>query len=397
MNRFLCSLALTAAAAATALAAGPDNRDPNYLDLPAEDAVIQGAGARQDGRYMAKIKDWKDAGTSLAWKIEVPQDVEVEVTLTQACADGMAGGTFEIRAAGQTLAGKVADTGDWKKYQTVPVGKLKLAKGAHEVVLAPVKLAGAALMDFDRLTLTGPGMRTATRADYKMPVPFVRDGKAVAVADQKVEHNTLSDEEKAAGFRLLFDGNSTTGWTGYRMDHVPGKWKADGGILRFQGGGDGEGGDLMTLESFGDFELRLEWRLEAKGNSGVMYHVSEDKFYAFENAIEMQALDPAHGDGKSLFTSAGACYAMYPTDLTAHRPTGEWNEVRIVAKGTHHQFFLNGKKTADFDTASDDWHDKLRQTKFHRWPGFSVNKTGHIALQDHGDPAWYRNIRVKTP
>jgi hypothetical protein len=384
-----------AAATTASRANGPVDRDVNYLDLPAEDAVLRGRGARQDGQYMAKIKDWRGVETTLAWQISVPCDTEVDVAIVQACADGMAGGTFEVRVGGAMLAGTVQDTGEWKRYKTQPLGKLKLAKGGHEVVLAPVKLAGVVLMDFDKLVFSGPGMRTATRADYKLPVPYPRDGKAVVVEDRGVPHNTLSAEEKAEGFRLIFDGQSTTGWIGYRQDHVPGKWSVEHGTLHFAGGGPGEGGNLMTLEAFADFEARLEWRLEAKGNSGIMIRASEDKNAPFENAVEMQALDAAHNDGKSLFTSAGACYAIYPTDPGALRPACEWNEVRIIARGTRHEFFLNGRKTAEFDTASDDWHDKLRQTKFHRWPGFGANRSGHLVLQDHGDPAWYRNIRVK--
>ena len=394
MNRLICII--VSATAISGLANPPDKRDVNYLDLPSEDAVIHGSGARKDGNYMAKIKDWKDTGTNLSWNITVPQDTEVEVAIAQACADNMAGGTFAVRVAGQSLTGTVQDTGEWKKYKTVPVGKLKLTKGSHTVVLTPLKLTATALMDFDRLVFRGPGMSTATRVDYKLPVPFPRDGKAVPVEDRKISHNSLTNEEKSAGFRLLFDGQTTTGWTGYRKDHVPGKWKVDQGTLHFSGGGPGEGGDLMTLETMGDFELRLEWRLEAKGNSGIMLRASEEKHSPFENAIEMQALDAAHGDGKNPLTSAGACYGMYPTDTTAHRPTGEWNDARMIVQGTHHQFFLNGKKTADFDTASDDWQEKLRQTKFHRWPSFATNKTGHLILQDHGDPAWFRNIRIKS-
>lgn len=381
---------------AAVLANGPAPLDPNFLDLPAEDAVIQGKGARQEGTYMAKIKDWKDAGTNLSWNIRVPQDTEVGVTITQACAGGAAGGSYEVRVAGQTLSGTVQDTGDWKNYKTLALGNLKLTKGEHQVVITPVKLAGPALMDFDRITLSGPGMRAATRTDYKLSAPFPRDGKAIEVRDQGVAHNTLDAEEKAAGFRLLFDGTSSAAWTGYRMDHVPEKWRVEQGTLHFQGGGPGEGGDLMTRESFGDFELRLEWRLEARGNSGIMVRATEDKNAPFENAVEMQALDAAHADGKSLFTSAGACYGMYPTNPAAHRATGEWNEARIIAQGTKLRFFLNGTLTADVDTSSDDWQTKLRQTKFHRWPSFSTNQQGHIVLQDHGDPVWYRHIRVKS-
>jgi len=318
--------------------------------------------------------------------------VDAEILISQACADGNAGGTFILSFGEVELQGTVKDTGEWKKVKSFPLGRVSLSAGKHIVTLRPVSIPKDALMDFDNITLKGIGLRTATRKDYKMSAPFER--APVSVEDRGVPNNTLSPEERADGFQLLFDGETLSGWTGYRKASAPTSWSVIDGLLHFAG--KGEGGDLMSLSQYANFELRLEWRVTAKGNSGVMYHVSEDKYFPFENAIEMQILASDHSDGKSVLTSAGACYGLYPTDLDAHRPTGEWNEARIIVQGSKHQFFLNGRKTAEFDVSSDEWHDKVKASKFHRWPGFARNTTGHIVLQDHGDPVWFRHIRIKS-
>lgn len=204
--------------------------------------------------------------------------------------------------------------------------------------------------------------------------------------------NTLTEQEKADGWTLLFDGRTTSAWRGYKKANFPGGWTVVDDALTRTGGG----GDLVTKEEFGDFELSLEWRIGPGGNSGVMFRVSEDKGAPYETGPEMQVLDnKLHRDGRNPLTSAGSCYALYAPLEDAAKPAGEWNQARIVAKGPKVQFFLNGKMTAEFEIGSADWNQRVGGSKFKAWDKFGKNAKGFIALQDHGDPVSYRNIKVR--
>lgn len=204
--------------------------------------------------------------------------------------------------------------------------------------------------------------------------------------------NTLTPQERAAGWRLLFDGQSLAGWRGFKADKPGAGWKVVDGALSRQG----RAGDLLTVEQFGDFELRLEWKIGPGGNSGIFYRGVEDSEAIHWSAPEMQVLDNAgHKDGKDPLTSAGSLYAVYGPSRDATRPVGEWNEVRIVARGSHIEHWLNGVKLLECEIGSPDWTTRVQASKFKNRPGFGRARTGHIALQDHGDPVWFRNIKLR--
>lgn len=193
---------------------------------------------------------------------------------------------------------------------------------------------------------------------------------------------------------VLFDGTDLSHWRGYRQPEPPQAWSVDGDVLAFTPGE--PGGDLMTREQFGDFELELEWRVSEGGNSGILYRATEDYENVWESAPEMQVLDDArHADGQNPLTSAGANYALYPAEVDAVRPVGEWNRVRIVARGNHIEHWLNGEKVVEYELGSPDWQERVAASKFASMPGYGRAVRGHIALQDHGDPVWYRDIRIR--
>jgi hypothetical protein len=190
----------------------------------------------------------------------------------------------------------------------------------------------------------------------------------------------------------LFDGTSLDAWRGYRMDSVPAGWQIQEGTLTRVG----TGADLITRDQFGSFELELEWRLEPGGNSGIMFKVTEAEDQTYETGPEIQVLDDErHSDGGSRLTSAGAAYGLYPAPLGALKPVGEWNHVRLRVDGTHVQQWLNGTLMADYQLYSDEWKGLVAASKFKEWPGYGMAAEGHIALQDHGDPVWYRNVRIR--
>jgi hypothetical protein len=194
-------------------------------------------------------------------------------------------------------------------------------------------------------------------------------------------------------WRTLFDGRSLDAWRGFRNDQVPAGWQVvDGALTRV-----GEGGDLITRDEFGDFELTLEWKVAEGGNSGIMYRVTEDAGATYETGPEMQVLDDArHKDGTSRLTAAGSAYGLYPAPAGVVKPAGEWNAVRIVVRGNQVEHWLNGIKVVEYELGSPDWKAKVEASKFKQWPGYGRAASGHIALQDHGDRVAYRDIKIRT-
>ncbi len=205
--------------------------------------------------------------------------------------------------------------------------------------------------------------------------------------------NTLSDAEKAAGFKLLFDGKSADGWRGYKMKTLPSGWKVlDGHLVRAGGGG-----DIITDGEYGSFELLVDWKISPKGNSGIMYHVAEGPETAYMTGPEYQVLDnKGHPDGRSKMTSAGSCYALYPPMKDVCHPAGEWNHTKIVIKDGHVEHWLNDVKVVEYQKGSDEWNKKVASSKFKAWSQFGKPTKGHIALQDHGDKVEYRNIKIRV-
>ncbi len=216
-----------------------------------------------------------------------------------------------------------------------------------------------------------------------------------AVTLPAVVPNQLSLEEEAAGFKILFDGRSPNGWRGFAKAEFPTQgWAIVDGTLHVHAGGGG--GDLVTAETYGDFELRFEWKVSAGANSGVMYRVSEEQQYPWQTGPEYQVLDDAkHPDGKDPRTSAAALYALIAAEGKALAPVGEWNEGRIVVRGWHVEHWLNGKKVVDQELASAAVRAKIAASKFGSMPKFATCTTGVIALQDHGDDVWFRSLRLR--
>jgi hypothetical protein len=207
---------------------------------------------------------------------------------------------------------------------------------------------------------------------------------------------------KKGKWQTLFDGKTFNGWHVFQKAGQPitDKWIIDNGAIHYTGGRGG--GDLVTDREYGDFELELEWKIAEGGNSGIIFHVSEDPKYkaTYATGPEMQVLDDErHPDSKAGTSGnhkAGSLYDMLPpTDFTAVKPANEWNKVRLViddGKATH---YLNGKKVAEYATTGPEWDKMVAASKFKTWDGFGKYSSGKIALQDHGDKVWYRNIKIR--
>lgn len=191
----------------------------------------------------------------------------------------------------------------------------------------------------------------------------------------------------------LLDGSSLDHWRGFRRADVPDGWELTDGILAFTPGS--EGGDLITRQTFEDFDLRLEWKISEGGNSGIMFHVSEDFGQTYETGPEMQVLDNAvigpDGDPR---TSAGANYALHAPRIDATVPVGDWNRVRITVKGDRVEHWLNDVLVVSYRLWTPEWSELVAKSKFIEMPGYGIQRKGHIALQDHGNRVWYRNARI---
>ncbi len=201
----------------------------------------------------------------------------------------------------------------------------------------------------------------------------------------------------AGEWEVLFDGTDLSQWRGYRRQDVPASWRIENGTLAFVPLEDrAQRGDLITREQYGDFELELEWRISEGGNSGIMYRVSEDQPEAYQTGPEMQVLDDErHPDGRIPSHRAGALYDLTVPPPNITRPVGEWNQVRIRVQGNRIQQWLNGHQTADLEIGSEEWNRLVAQSKWNEVPSFASQARGHIALQDHDDRVWYRNIRIR--
>lgn len=205
--------------------------------------------------------------------------------------------------------------------------------------------------------------------------------------------NSLTRAEQSAGWRLLFDGVSTSGWRNYMKPDLSEGWKAvDGALTRV-----GRSGDIVTSDKYRNFDLVLEWKIGPGGNSGILYRGIEGPAAIYYSAPEMQVLDDnVHPDGKSQLTSAGAAYGLYPAPRGAVKPVGEWNRARVLVNGNHARHWLNGVKMADYEFHSADWKAKVAASKFKQWPEYGQAPEGYIALQDHGDWVAFRNIKIRV-
>jgi len=224
----------------------------------------------------------------------------------------------------------------------------------------------------------------------------------LAAAPGAGQENRLTEDEKQAGWRLLFDGKTTDGWRGYKMDKMPPGWKViDGALVRVSGGvggkGAGGGDDVVTVEQFDNFELQLEWKIvDRAGNSGIILRASEDAVTSWHTGPEMQILDNAAYAGRDVRQLAGACYDLYAPAKDVWRPRGEWNAVRVVADGTHLEHWLNGVKLLEYELGSDDWNARVAKSKFKNMKHFQEPPArGHICLQDHTARIEYRNIKIR--
>jgi len=250
------------------------------------------------------------------------------------------------------------------------------------------------------------------RASLTLVSFVIAAGASLASAQVGAGSNALTATERAAGWRLLFDGKTFKGWKGLGYDSVPtAHWKiangaiekiASGKVAKMPDGQPANGGDLMTVDTFGDFELVFQWKVTPGANSGLKYNVSEE--FSLKNAsnhaalgFEYQVLDDSLSEDNKLATHrAGALYDLFPpNDKKRLKPVGQWNSSRLVFRGNHGEHWLNGAKVVEFDLGTARMDSALAASKYRSIKGFAERRKGHIILQDHGDETYYRAIKIR--
>jgi hypothetical protein len=261
---------------------------------------------------------------------------------------------------------------------------------------------------------------------------------ATLASAQTAAPNTLTAAERAAGWKLIFDGKTMAGWKQYRGDAPAADWKViDGAITKARGGVP----DIMTIDKYADFEFSFDWKLSVEGNAGVFYRATEEYDRIYWSGPEYQLLDNIKGaDNKTPLTRAGAAYGFYPApdghdkpsvyvvpnvrdtvrgpdgkptvgrngqprlaaripsdaDVSAFLKAGEWNVSKIVVKGGHVEHWLNGFKLLEYELWSPDWEAKVQASKFRPYPNYGRAKAGILGIQgDHGGILALRNIKVR--
>jgi 3-keto-disaccharide hydrolase len=231
----------------------------------------------------------------------------------------------------------------------------------------------------------------------------------VSFSSNQTSMNSVNSSKATSdnGWITLFDGKTTNGWHSYGKNYVGKEWKVEGGVLHLDStvrkNSKNEAGDLVTNDEYANFDLKLEWKISPKGNSGIIFYVQEDtaKFKeTYNSGPEMQVLDNGsptvlgHSDAKLYTHRAGDLYDLLASKEAA-KPAGQWNQAEIIINKGKLDFYLNGVHTLSTIMWNDTWWKMIAISKFKDMKDFGTFKKGKIALQDHGNDVWYRNIKIK--
>jgi hypothetical protein len=191
------------------------------------------------------------------------------------------------------------------------------------------------------------------------------------------------------------DLSSLDAWRNFKSPTINAQWKQNpkGFMLS-----DAGGGDIITKNQYENFELQLEWKISPNGNSGIFFHVveSDDVKYVWQSGPEMQILDnEGHPDAKIKTHRAGDNYDLQSCMVETVKPAGQWNKVKLIVNKGKVEHWLNGVKVIEYQLGSPEWEELYKKSKFKDMPLYGRGGKGHIALQDHGDVVWFRNIRIR--
>lgn len=212
------------------------------------------------------------------------------------------------------------------------------------------------------------------------------------------EDNILTEQETSAGWKLLFDGKTLEGWRMYQ-NKAADAWGVKNGELYCKGSETDKSdlrADIITTDQFENYELSIDWKISPEGNSGIMYHVTEEFDAAYLSGPEYQLIDD-EGFPEKLedWQKTASDYAMYTATSRPTNPVAQYNTSKIVVNGAHREYWLNGVKVLEFEAWTPDWENRKATGKWKDTPGYGVAKKGHICLQDHGGGVWFKNIKIR--
>lgn len=211
----------------------------------------------------------------------------------------------------------------------------------------------------------------------------------------------MTEQEMNGDWEILFDGESTEHWREYGMDEFPSEgWVIEDSALVFRAPESGSSGlDIITKDTYTDFELNLDWMISEGGNSGIFYHVLEQERAIYWSGPEFQILDdenhPDANMGVDGNRKSASLYDLIPAEPQNTLPFGQWNSVRIISDGPTIQHWQNGEMVVEYERWNQEWFDMLHESKFNCYPEFGAIRNGHIGLQDHGDEVKFRNIKIR--
>ena len=224
------------------------------------------------------------------------------------------------------------------------------------------------------------------------------------VGTNKIVKTTSHASNTQKGWKQLFDGKSKAGWHIYSNDEGNGSnWKVQDGVLAYVPYADKtskikRGGDLVTDNEYENYHFSVEWKISEGGNSGIIFGVNEapEFEHTFHTGMEMQVLDnDRHSDAKIIKHRAGDLYDLISSSKETVKPVGEWNHAEIIYNKGELKLFLNGENVVSTVVGDENWDKLVAGSKFKKMPGFGKSPKGRIALQDHGNAVWFRNIKIK--
>jgi hypothetical protein len=241
---------------------------------------------------------------------------------------------------------------------------------------------------------------------YKLSLLLV--AMLIGIGTGYAQDNTLTPKEKKDGWKLLFDGKTTTGWHSYGKEAATKAWSVTDGTIYLDAEAQkkldaSETCVLVTNDEYENFDLKLDWKIGPKGNSGIIFYLHDDKQKyqdTYNTGMEMQVLDngtpikPGHSDAKLYTHRAGDLYDLLASKEADH-PQGEWNSVEIKCVNGKLDFYMNGVHTLSTTLWNDYWRKMIAISKFKTMPDFGTFKKGKISLQNHNEDVWFKNIRIK--
>jgi len=210
--------------------------------------------------------------------------------------------------------------------------------------------------------------------------------------------NVLTAQELNDGWKLLFDGKTLEGWRMYQ-NKAADAWGVKDGELYCKGSETDKSdlrADIITDDQYENYEFSIDWKISPEGNSGIMYHVTEEFDAAYLSGPEYQLIDD-EGFPEKLeeWQKTASDYAMYSATSRPTNPVGQFNTSKIVVNGAHREYWLNGVKVVEFEAWTPDWENRKKTGKWKDTPGYGLAKKGHICLQDHGGGVWFKNIKIR--